>query len=80
MRFGLQAVKPYSKGFDEAPREEVEPMNEEERDENLVDWVKRPDAILPCLTFKHLLPIRVGVKATESNKGKRIWNLKEGAL
>jgi hypothetical protein len=37
MRFGLQAVEPYSKGFGEAPREEVEPMNEEERDENLVD-------------------------------------------
>jgi 4,5-DOPA dioxygenase extradiol len=80
MRWGLQGVKPYAKSFDEALREAVETDGEVERDEKLVQLLKRPDARPAHPSFEHLLPIHVGAGAAGGDKGKRLWTLAEASF
>jgi 4,5-DOPA dioxygenase extradiol len=80
LRWGQQGVKPYAKSFDEALREAVETESEAEREEKLVELLKRPDARPAHPSFEHLLPIHVGAGAAGSDKGKRLWTLAEGSF
>jgi aromatic ring-opening dioxygenase catalytic subunit (LigB family) len=80
LRWGQQGVKPYAKSFDEALGEAVETESEAEREEKLVQLLKRPDARPAHPSFEHLLPIHVGAGAAGSDKGKRLWTLAEGSF
>lgn len=80
MRFGLGgAPRSYSKTFDAALKEAVEaPV--EEREEKLVQLLKRSDARPAHPSFEHLLPIHVGAGAAGADKGKQLWTLIEGSF
>ncbi len=73
-------MKPYAKRFDEASRDAVETEEESEREEKLVQLLKRPAARPPRPTFERLLPIHVGIGAARGDKGKGHWTLSEGSL
>jgi 4,5-DOPA dioxygenase extradiol len=80
MRWELQGVKPYVKSFNEGLRDAVETEEEEERDERLVQLLKRPDARHAHPSFEDLLPIHIGAGAAGSDRGKRLWTLAEGSF
>ena len=43
----------------------------------MVELLSRPDEYP---TFEHLLPIHVGVGAAGTDKGERLWTLKDGSM
>jgi 4,5-DOPA dioxygenase extradiol len=78
---GLGKVMPYTETFDEALKEAVEGHGTgEERDNAMAELLSRPDARKAHPTFEHLLPIHVGVGAAGTDKGERLWTLKDGSM
>ena len=78
---GLGKVMPYTETFDEALKEAVEGHGTGEgRDNAMAELLSRPDARKAHPTFEHLLPIHVGVGAAGTDKGERLWTLKDGSM
>jgi 4,5-DOPA dioxygenase extradiol len=74
----LGRVMEYTETFDEALKDAVEDHGTgEQRDKAMIELLSRADA---HPTFEHLLPIHVGVGAAGSDKGERLWTLKEGSF
>lgn len=71
---------PYAVSFDEALREAVETTPGDERDQNMIGLLKRPDARKAHPTFEHLLPIHIGVGAAGADAGKQTWTMPEGSM
>ena len=71
---------PYAVSFDAALKEAVETTPGEERDQNMVNLLKRPDARQAHPTFEHLLPVHVGVGAAGNDTGKQLYTLPEMSL
>jgi 4,5-DOPA dioxygenase extradiol len=71
---------PYAKSFDVALKEAVETTPGEERVENMVNLLRRPDGRQAHPTFEHLLPIHVAVGAAGNDSGKQLWTLPEGSM
>jgi aromatic ring-opening dioxygenase catalytic subunit (LigB family) len=77
----LGRVMEYTETFDEALKDAVEDHGTgEERDKAMIELLSRADARKAHPTFEHLLPIHVGVGAAGSDKGERLWTLKEGSF
>lgn len=70
---------PYTSSFDEALKEAVTAAPEE-RQQKMMELMKRQDARKAHPSFEHLLPIYVGAGAAEEDVGKRLWTLKEGSM
>ena len=78
---GLGQVMEYTETFDEALKEAVESFGTgEERDKAMVGLLSRPDARRAHPSFEHLLPIHVGIGAAGSDRGERLWTLKDGSM
>jgi 4,5-DOPA dioxygenase extradiol len=78
---GLGKGMPYTETFDEALKEAVEGHGTGEgRDNAMAELLSRPDARKAHPTFEHLLPIHVGVGAAGTDKGERLWTLKDGSM
>jgi 4,5-DOPA dioxygenase extradiol len=71
---------PYAKSFDVALKEAVESAPGEERVENMVNLLRRPDGRQAHPTFEHLLPIHIAVGAAGNDSGKQLWTLPEGSM
>ena len=71
---------PYAVPFDDAVKVAVETAPGDERDKNMVDLLRRPDARQAHPTFEHLLPIHIGVGAAGEDQGKQLWTLAEKSL
>ena len=71
---------PYAVSFDAALKEAVESTPGDQRDQNMVNLLKRPDARRAHPTFEHLLPIHIGVGAAGTDSGKQTWTLPEGSM
>jgi len=72
-------VLPYTASFDPALKKAVE-APPEQREEKMLELLKRKDARQAHPSFEHLLPIYVGAGAAEGDKGQRIYTLCEGSL
>ncbi|RAH65322.1 DODA-type extradiol aromatic ring-opening family dioxygenase [Aspergillus aculeatinus CBS 121060] len=77
--FGDPRPLPYTASFDEALKDAAT-AKPAEREQALVDLLKRPDARKAHPTFDHLLPIHIGAGAAGDDKGRRLWTLKEGSM
>lgn len=77
--FGDPRPLPYTASFDEALKDAVT-AEPEEREQKLVDLLKRGDARQAHPTFDHLLPVHVGAGAAGGDLGRRLWTLKEGSM
>jgi 4,5-DOPA dioxygenase extradiol len=71
---------PYAKSFDAALKEAVETAPGDERVENMVNLLRRPDGRQAHPTFEHLLPIHIAVGAAGNDSGKQLWTLPEGSM
>ncbi|KAH7336284.1 putative aromatic ring-opening dioxygenase LigB subunit [Rhexocercosporidium sp. MPI-PUGE-AT-0058] len=82
MRFGTSgAPMPYAPTFDEALRAAVEFEGDvEEREEMMVELLRRKDARGAHPSFEHLLPVHVAVGAAAGDRGVRLWTLVEGSF
>ena len=69
---------PYTSSFDEALKDAVTSLPAE-REQNMANLLKRPDARQAHPMFDHLLPIFVGAGAAGDDVGERLWTLKEGS-
>ncbi|KAI9716777.1 MAG: hypothetical protein M1812_005117 [Candelaria pacifica] len=78
---GFRDVEPrsYTTSFDEALKDAVT-VDPAEREQRMVELLKRGDARQAHPTFDHLLPIYVGAGAAGDDAGKRLWTLKEGSV
>lgn len=76
----LGRTMPYSVSFDAAMKEAVEKAPGQDRDQALVDLLKRPDSRKAHPTFEHLLPIHIGAGAAGDDQGKLLWTLPEGSM
>lgn len=72
-------VMPYTASFDEALKDAVE-QDPAEREQSMIALLQRQDARRAHPTFEHLLPIYVGAGAANTDRGKRLWTLKEGSV
>lgn len=79
-RMGAGGTFPYAASFDEALKEAVETAPGEQRNENMVNLLRRPDARKAHPTFEHLLPAHVGVGAAGNDSGKQLWTMPEGSM
>ncbi len=79
-RMGAGGTFPYAVSFDAALKEAVETAPGEERNENMVNLLRRPDARKAHPTFEHLLPVHVGVGAAGKDFGKQLWTMPEGSM
>ena len=79
-RMGAGGSFPYAVSFDGALKEAVETAPGEERVENMVNLLRRPDARKAHPTFEHLLPVHVGVGAAGNDSGKQLWTMPEGSM
>ncbi|KAJ5887753.1 Extradiol ring-cleavage dioxygenase class III enzyme subunit B [Penicillium taxi] len=77
--FGSSRPMPYTVSFDEALKEAVTTAPEE-REQALVQLLKRPDARQAHPTFDHLLPIHIGAGAAGDDVGKRLFTYPEGSM
>jgi 4,5-DOPA dioxygenase extradiol len=77
---GADKAIPYSVSFDEAIKVAAESTPGEQRDENMVGLLKRPDARQAHPTFEHLLPIHIAVGAAGQDQGKQLWTMQEGSM
>lgn len=80
MTMGTGRTMPYAATFDEALKVAAETRPGEQRDENMVDLLARPDARQAHPTFEHLLPIHIAVGAAGNDQGKQLWTLAEGSM
>ena len=76
---GARLPMPYTISFDEALKDAATSLPAE-REQNMADLLRRPDARRAHPTFDHLLPIFVGAGAAGDDVGERLWTLKEGSL
>ncbi|RHZ44201.1 DODA-type extradiol aromatic ring-opening family dioxygenase [Aspergillus thermomutatus] len=70
---------PYTTSFDEALKDAVT-KPPAEREQAMIELLKRPDARQAHPYFDHLLPIHIGAGAAGDDLGKRLWTLKEGSM
>jgi 4,5-DOPA dioxygenase extradiol len=82
MILGLRTDKalPYAVSFDAALKEAVETNPGDERDENMVELLKRGDARKAHPSFEHLMPIHVAVGAAGDDVGRQVWTKPEGSM
>jgi aromatic ring-opening dioxygenase catalytic subunit (LigB family) len=77
---GTDRTMPYAVTFDEALKVATETKPGEQRDENMIELLERPDARQAHPTFEHLLPIHIAVGAAGSDQGKQLWTLAEASM
>ena len=70
---------PYTSSFDEALKDAVTSIPAE-REQKMVNLLRRPDARQAHPTFDHLLPIFVGAGAAGDDRAEQLWTLKEGSM
>ncbi|KIX10341.1 uncharacterized protein Z518_01423 [Rhinocladiella mackenziei CBS 650.93] len=80
MTMGTGKTMPYAVSFDAAIKDAVDTKPGEERDENMVELLTRPDARQAHPTFEHLLPIHIAVGAAGEDQGKQLWTMTEASL
>ncbi|KAK4916197.1 hypothetical protein LTR66_017035 [Elasticomyces elasticus] len=73
-------LMPYAVPFDNALKEAAEQPAGSQRDEAMIDLLRRPDARKAHPTFEHLLPAHVGVGAAGGDPGKQIWTFPETSM
>ena len=71
---------PYAVSFDDALKVAAETKPGENRDDNMVNLLKRPDARQAHPTFEHLLPIHIAAGAAGDDQGKQLWTMPEGSM
>ncbi|OCT54837.1 4,5-DOPA dioxygenase extradiol-like protein [Cladophialophora carrionii] len=77
---GTDRTMPYTVTFDDALKVATETKPGEQRDENMIGLLDRPDARQAHPTFEHLLPIHIAVGAAGSDQGKQLWTLAEASM
>jgi 4,5-DOPA dioxygenase extradiol len=77
---GSNGVFPYSVSFDEALKVAAETSPGQQRDDNMVELLKRSDARQAHPTFEHLLPAHIAVGAAGDDQGKQLFTLQEGSM
>ncbi|KIX93741.1 uncharacterized protein Z520_10647 [Fonsecaea multimorphosa CBS 102226] len=77
---GSNRTMPYTVTFDEALKVAAETKPGEQRDETMVELLKRDDARQAHPTFEHLLPIHIAVGAGGTDQGKQLWTLQESSM
>lgn len=71
---------PHTGSFDEALKDATTCLPVE-REQQMANLLRRPDARQAHPTFDHfLLQIFVGAGAAEDDVGERLWTLKEGSM
>lgn len=71
---------PYTQSFDQAMKEAVEKTPGHERDDAMVQLLRRPDARQAHPSFEHCLPIHIGVGAAGQDPGQQTWTYLEGSM
>ncbi|KZL75878.1 aromatic ring-opening dioxygenase [Colletotrichum tofieldiae] len=70
---------PYAVSFDDALKEAVE-SKADERQENMAQLCRRPDAKQAHPWMDHLMPVHVAAGAAGDDTGKQLWTMKEGSF
>lgn len=76
----MNEPQPYAVSFDEALKVAAETESGEDRDQAMIDLLKRPDCRRAHPSLEHLLPMHVGTGAAGGDRGKQLWTMPEGSL
>ncbi|PLN86136.1 aromatic ring-opening dioxygenase LigB subunit [Aspergillus taichungensis] len=77
--FGNPKPMPYTISFDEALKDAAT-KPPAEREQAMVQLLKRGDARQAHPSFEHLLPIHIGAGAAGEDLGRRLWTYKDGSM